>query len=136
MGAIVTGILSGVLSSLLTIYLAPRARHAFWSRERITELRLATYDKVNEITAALYVREPADSRLVPFGVDADLKELHTSFMTAHNEVRNRFSETALRAYEKLQVLVEANGIVRANRTSYSVARDAVLRQLHSESVAF
>jgi hypothetical protein len=136
-------ILAGVISSLLTIYLAPRARHAFWSRERITELRLATYDKVNEITAAIYMFDPntvlhfqSDMRV---GVQADLspmEELLASLMTAHDEVKNRFSEAALHAYERVQLLVENEGLPSDKRTSYSVAREGVLKQLHTESLPF
>jgi hypothetical protein len=140
LSTILISLLTGILSSLLTIYLTPRARHAFWSRERITELRLATYDKVNGITAAIYMHVPPLVRedAVPFGEAklSPMKELLASLMTAHDEVRNRFSETALRAYEKLQVLVEAGGLPPDKRASFSAARDAVLRQLHTESLAF
>jgi hypothetical protein len=141
LGAILTGILSGVLSSLLTIYLTPRARHSFWARERIAELRLATYNKVNGITAAIYMHDPADISLVgiatTFGESSlsPMKELLASLMTAHDEVKNRFSETALHAYEKLQRLVENRGLPSANRISYSAAREEVLKQLHTESLA-
>jgi hypothetical protein len=136
-------ILAGVISSLLTIYLAPRARHAFWSRERITELRLATYDKVNGITAAIYMFDPQTvlhfSSDMKVGVQANLspmEELLASLMTAHDEVKNRFSEAALHAYERVQVLVENDGLPSDKRTTYSVAREEVLKQLHTESLPF
>jgi hypothetical protein len=127
-------VVAGIISSLLTIYLAPRARHVFWSRERITELRLATYDKVNGLTAAIYMLEPSDS---PFRNDETrLKELHTSLMAADDEVKNRFSEAAVLAFEKLQALVESGGLPRAKRISYAAARDEALRHLHAESLGF
>jgi hypothetical protein len=140
--SVVSSLLTGILSTLLTIYLTPRARHSFWSRERITELRLATYDKVNGITAAIYMHDVADDQFssdVRVGVRVHLspmEELLASLMTAHDEVQNRFSETALHAYEKLEVLVESSGLPLDKQASYSIARDAVLRQLHTESLAF
>jgi hypothetical protein len=137
--SVVSSLVTGILSSLLTIYLTPRARHAFWSRERITELRLATYDKVNGITAAIYMHDPlfrlSGVRMMEETL-SPIKELLAALMTAHDEVKNRFSETALDAYVKLQVLVEESGLPPEKRTSYSAARDAVLRHLHSESLAF
>jgi hypothetical protein len=140
--SVVSSLLTGILSTLLTIYLTPRARHAFWSRERITELRLATYDTVNGISAGIYMHEPAEY-LLPASMRAlgevglsPKQELLASLMTAHDEVKNRFSETALHAYQSLEVLVEESGLPSEKRTSYTEARDAVLRQLHSESLAF
>jgi hypothetical protein len=140
--SVVSSLLTGILSTLLTIYLTPRARHAFWSRERITDLRLGTYDKVNGITAAIYMHEPAEY-LLPASMTAlgevnlsPKQELLASLMAAHDEVKNRFSETALRAYERLEVLVENRGLPSDKRTPCTEARDAVLRQLHTESLAF
>ena len=72
----------------------------------------------------------AESELSP------MKELLASLMTARDEVKNRFSETALRAYKDLEVLVENGGLPSASRASYTAARDAVLRHLHTESLAF
>ena len=108
----------------------------FWSRERITELRLATYDKVNGITAAIYMHESADSILgnmrsfqeSPLSPMGELLAL----MTAHDEIRNRFSETALQAYKKLERLLESRGLPSANRVSYAAATAAVLEQLHTD----
>jgi hypothetical protein len=132
-------VVGGIVSSLLTIYLAPRARHLFWSRERITELRLATYDKVNGITAAIYMHESADSilgnmRSFQESPLSPMGELLASLMTAHDEIKNRFSETALQAYKKLERLLESRGLPSANRVSYAAARAAVLEQLHTESL--
>jgi hypothetical protein len=129
-----------IIASLLTVFLAPRVHHAFWSRQRIAELRLATYDKVNGITASIYVLEPAAGvgvkmaglieplQLSPF------QNLLASLMTAGDEVKNRFSESALTAYQTLEVLVTVEGLPKDKRTKFSEAREAVLKQLHAESL--
>jgi hypothetical protein len=140
MATVLISILASIISSLLTIYLAPRARHAFWSRERITELRLATYDKVNGITAAIYLHEPADHGVMGMRTVGEpklspMKELLASLMAAQNEVKNRFSEKALNAFNKLQAMVENGGLPSSKRTSYSAAREEVLEQIHTESLA-
>jgi hypothetical protein len=140
--SVISSLLTGILSTLLTIYLTPRARHAFWSRERITEVRLATYDKVNGITATIYIAEPALQQLAhlkPLGFGEPLplspwQNVLASLMAARDEVRNRFSESALLAYEKLEGLVTAQGVPAEKRVQYSETRDAVLQQLHAESL--
>jgi hypothetical protein len=131
-------VVAGIISSLLTIYLAPRARHEFWSRERITELRLATYDKVNGITAAIYLYEPEYELMPMFRKQINLsamRELHASLMAARDEVKNRFSDTTLQAYKNFDVLVEASGLPQNKRAAYLEARDSLLQQLHTESLA-
>lgn len=126
-------ILAGIISSLLTIYLAPRARHEFWSRERITELRLATYDKVNGVTAAIYMYERGS--FIPGRDNATLfHELLTSLMTIRADVRNRFSDKASTAYKDLESLVDSMGILPTKQVAYSEARNELLKQLHSESL--
>jgi hypothetical protein len=137
---ILLSIATSIISSALTIFLAPRVQHGFWSRERITDLRLATYDKVNGITAAISITEPGAGlglKIVGLGEPAQLspfQSLLASLMAAGDEVKNRFSDSALRAFKALEVLVTAEGLPTEKRTQYSEARDEVLRQLHLESL--
>ncbi len=111
-----------------------------WSRQGITELRIATYDKVNGITATIYLLQPSlgmNLRVVGFIEPLQLspyQNLLASLMAAGDEVKNRFSDSALRAYWKLEVLVTAEGVPAEKRTQYSEARDEVLQQLHAESL--
>ena len=69
-------------------------------------------------------------------VNSPMKEFLTSLMTARDEIRNRFSDTALRLFKDLEITLQAGGLPTDKRTSYQEARDAVLRQLHTESAAF
>lgn len=130
-----------IIASLFTVFLTPRVSHAFWSRQRIAELRLATYDKVNGITASIYLLEPGagigGARLAGWDEPLQLSPFQTllaSLMAARDEVKNRFSESALQAYQRLEVFVTAQGLPTEKRTQYLDARDAVLKQLHAESL--
>jgi hypothetical protein len=143
LGTVLVSVGSSVLVCLITIYLTPRAQHGFWSRQRITELRLATYDKVNVITAGIYLLDQSGwidlgGRPVQFDAEppplSPYRNLLALLMAAGDEVRNRFSESALSAFKCLEILVTAEGLPVKKRTQYSEARDASLAQLHAESL--
>lgn len=44
---------SAIIGSLLTIFLAPRLQHYFWTRQQLAQHRLAVADEINQLTSEL-----------------------------------------------------------------------------------
>lgn len=51
MSKMLTPILIGVASTLITLFLSPRLQHYFWSHQRMSELRLRVLERLNPLAA-------------------------------------------------------------------------------------
>jgi hypothetical protein len=120
--AIVAGFISGIASTLLTIFLSPRLQHHFWKLQRADELRLAAISDYNRLTQeylAACVAHPE--------IDRPVEEWLRDLNVAASTIRVLFSDAVyqsaraiserIRPYSEWVPLPRQERLRRANELS-------------------
>lgn len=127
---IVTGAISGITASLLTIFFTPRLQHHFWKLQRREELRLGTINTLNKLTAEFITTYSREGSYKDPG-----EEFWQSLHAALANVKALFSGGAYDLVERMAAMLAPNlGPEYEKRGIYDfiLARDAALRLLYQE----
>lgn len=121
---------SAVIGALLTIILAPRVQHDFWTRQQLAERRLAVADEINELTSSLL----AD---VTEGLRTEQQFFPpVDFFRAWNVADNKFRvffPGAQRAYfEMEQMLTRDTGIQRLEVDTFRLRQLVAMKAIYGE----
>jgi len=123
------GIVVGIISTLVTIFLTPRIQFYFWGRQRLSEIRLAAIAEINNLLADFLTNYINDSNYHP----AD--QFFASFMAASANIKALFSEKAFGVFKELEVMIGPNlGPAKGAVDVVVSARDAALRALYQEAI--
>jgi len=128
--SIVIGAVAGVLGAILTIFLTPALQHYFWKFQRREELRLATINEANRLSAEFITKYMEEGRYKDPGGD-----FWQSFQTVIANVKALFSDEGYQEFEKMAAMMGPNlGPEYEKRDVYDfvVARDRALRVLYDD----
>jgi hypothetical protein len=125
---------SSVVGSPLTIWLTPRLQHHFWKHQRRDEIRLATINEFNRLTADFLTEYIANPMTYKPGAD-----WHKAFSALSSNIKALFSGEAFTAFKAVEVMIGpgkpglgAFGQQTAN--DFVESRDAALRALYHEVI--
>lgn len=123
------GILVGIISTLVTIFLTPRIQFYFWGRQRLSEIRLAAIAEINNLVADFLTNYISNPKYHP----AD--QFFASLMAASANIEALFSKKAFGIFKELEIMISPN-LGPANGAVDAVvrARDAALRALYQEAI--
>ena len=98
----IVGIIVGVVSTLVTIFLTPRLQHHFWGKQRLSEIRLDAIKDVNSLLADFLTHYIGDPKFQPSN------HFFTSFMAASANIEALFSRKAFGVFKELEVMIGPN----------------------------
>jgi len=123
------GIVVGIISTLITIFLTPRVQFYFWRRQRLSEIRLAAINEINNLAADFLTNYISNTKYHP----AD--QFFASFMAASANIEALFSEKAFVLFKGLEVMIGPNlGPGKGSVDAFVKARDIALRALYQEAI--
>jgi hypothetical protein len=132
--AFVAGLVGGLGSSLLTIFLTPRLQHHFWKLQRREELRLVVINEFNGLRAEFltgYIAAPTT-----YAPSADW---HKAFTALSSNIKTLFSDGAFVAFKAAEVMIGPGkpglgALGQQTANDFVEARDAALRALYREVI--
>jgi len=132
--ALVAGLVAGVSSTLLTIFLTPRLQHHFWKLQRREELRLAAINEFNRLTADFLTEYIAAPTTHKPGAD-----WHKAFAALSSNIKAMFSDEAFATFKAAEVMIGPGrpglgALGQQTANDFVEARDAALRALDREVV--
>jgi hypothetical protein len=127
---VVTPVLIGLVSTLVTLVLTPRLQHYFWGYQRMSELRLNTYIEVNNLAAEFLNKYIDDPGFRP------TDKFFRALTVATANVKTMFSQDAFACFKEFEAMVgpELGPTGEGSIDRFVKARDAALKALYSEAV--
>ena len=123
------GVFVGIISTLITIFLTPRVQFYFWRRQRLSEIRVAAIDGMNNLAADFLTNYISNSQYRP------TDQFFASFMAASANIQALFSEHTFDLFKGLEVMVGAHlGPAKGSVDAFIKARDGALRALYQEAI--
>jgi len=123
------GIVLGIISTLITIFLTPRIQFYFWGRQRLSEIRLAAIAELNKLVADFLTNYMKNPKYQP----AD--QFFAAFMVASANIEALFSRKVFVIFKELEVMIGPNlGPAKGAVDEVVRARDKALQALYKEVI--
>jgi len=123
------GVIVGIISTLLTIFLTPRIQHYFWVYQRLSDMRLPVIKEFNNLAAEFLNNYLNDLKYHP------TDQFFKSFMVVTANIKALFSQKAFDCFKEFEVMIGPDlGPSKGSTESFIRARDTVLRALYNEAI--
>jgi hypothetical protein len=123
------GVIVGIISTLLTIFLTPHIQHYFWVYQRLSDIRLAVIKELNNLAAEFLNNYLNDPKYRP------TDQFFKSFMVVTANIKALFSQKAFDCFKEFEVIIGPGlGPSKGSIEAFIRARDTALRALYDEAI--
>lgn len=125
----VIGVIVGIISTLLTIFLTPRIQHYFWVYQRLSDIRLAVIRELNNLAAEFLNNYLNDHKYHP------TDQFFKSFMAMGASIKALFSQKTFDCFKEFELMIGPNfGPNKSSTEAFIKSRDTALRTLYDEAI--
>jgi hypothetical protein len=123
------GVVVGVVSTLVTIFLTPRLQFYFWGKQHLGENRLDAIKDMNSLLADFLTQYIKNQEQTPSD------NFFKSFMAASANIEALFSKKTFKVFKELEVMIGPKlGPAKGAVDIVIEARDKALRTLYREAI--